>query len=260
VAFQQRVDRGSSSRAAFALVAVAVAVVGAAVLKPWGGEADPIRPPAERAATPRPAVTPAPRVAVARPPGTVELPRWGAVAGAVVPHDEWGVRAVVDNPSPPNASAVEGRGAGVLEELWRPAGDPEGPGRSVSDPLIIGSPAPVRLLGLTTPEGVRLERMEVRVVSAFGRTLPMRFVRLAWFRRQPALLVPAARGGGFAVWTPGTYQIIATAGKDVTRLTVRIEDPTTASGAAGAHGLPGDPARGAALGEGTAAPKERRRA
>lgn len=99
----------------------------------------------------------------------------------------------------------------------------------MSEPLIIGSPAPIRLLGLTIPEGVRLERMEVRVASAFGRMLPMRFVRLAWFRGQPALLVPAARGGGFALWTPGTYQIIARAGKDVTRLTVRIEDPTTAA-------------------------------
>jgi hypothetical protein len=163
----------------------------------------------------------------------VGLPRWGAVAGAVVPHDEWGVRAVVDNPVAPNASAVEGRGAGVLEELWRPAGDAAGPGRSVADPLIIGSAAPIRLLGLTTPEGVRLERIEVRVVSALGRTLPMHFVRLAWFRRQPALLVPAARGGGFALWTPGTYQIIATTRNDVTRLTVRIEDPTTAGGQTG---------------------------
>ena len=231
-AFDQRVAPGSSSpRAALALVAVTVAVVGAAVAKPWGGDTEPLRQtPETPARTPTALATPAPRIALSdRLPGTVELPPWSAVADAVVPHAEWGVRAIVDNRVPPNPGGVEGRGADPLAELWRAGSGTDGPGRSAADPVVIESPTPIRLLGLTIPDGVRPNRIDVRVVTAMGRTLPVRFVRLAWFRQEEPLLVPAGRNGGFVLWTPGTYQLVATAGNDVTRLTVRIVDPTTAS-------------------------------
>lgn len=192
---------------------LALAVVGLAVTKPWG-TTTPVRP-ADAAVVDVLDARDAPDPSRAMPPGTVDLPRWEAVADAISRHDAWGLRALVDSSAPPNAASVEGRGAGVLRESWQPV-EPEGV-PSGREALVVDAATPVRLVGVTVPEGVRIEAFRLFEARPLGRWRAAPFVRLAWFRRQPALLVPSDPGNGFTLWQPGTY-----------RVTMDVDDGTTA--------------------------------
>lgn len=227
VVFEPRRAKGSAGAGVrwFLLFAVTVVVLG--VVKPWGdtpNDAD-AAPPAEAVRdvnrpTTRPALPPLPA-------GIVDLPRWAAVAGAVGDHDEWGVAAIADNPAPPNAASVEGRGASVLVEMWQPV---DAGGGSATNPAVISSTTAVRLVRPTAPDGPRVDRYDVDRLGSAGRWEAMPFVRLQWFRRRPALLVPSDPGRGFTLWRPGTYRIeVQLADGTSNRLVFRLESPTLAT-------------------------------
>jgi hypothetical protein len=225
VVFEPQRPKRSVGAGVPVFLTLALAVVGLAVTKPWGSATS--VPPADVVVADAIDTPDPPR---ALPPGTVELPRWEAVANAISRHDAWGLRALVDSTAPPNAASVEGRGAGLLTEAWQPLESIVRGVPAVREPVVIDAATSVRLVGLTVPEGVRIEAFRLFEARPLGRWREAPFVRLAWFRRQPALLVPSDPGNGFTLWRPGTYRVAVDVADGTTgHVLFRIEAGATAS-------------------------------
>jgi hypothetical protein len=208
------------------VAAVAVLLIvglGAAVSKPWDAPVAEVAlpvasgpssslpgPSAAGTRSPTPTVAPSPPSPL---PGLPPLPATTVVARLIEYRDAWGVRAIVGR------SQFAERWAAVPEPL--PDGAPSP--REAHAGVLVVRPAerPVRLLGLTTPAGVEIGRIEVGVARADGLGgLAFRGTEtLPWRGRTLLFLPPSGE-----VWDAGTYQFRVEVGDATTAISVEVLD------------------------------------
>ncbi len=213
-------------------VAVIVAALGLAVLKPWAGEEPGAAAVASATVPPTPA-TPEPSTIDTR--GALVPPLWADVRSVVARHDDWGIRTIVlgsdpaaapdptttpdqaTSPPPPDGAPDDGRYA----ERWF-AADVDGG----EDGTAIVDEAAGRIiaLGLTFPptetpldvriwldhEGGELEWMDAHPIN----DVPGRGAHL-YLRRGVA-------GAAVRAWAPGRYRMDVLVGDGVRRIDVLI--------------------------------------
>ncbi len=227
VVFEPRPTRSAGRTVPVLLLAVA-ALIGVALLKPWAGES--LASPSERpqavvplAPSPPspPAVSgPAHAAPARRPPPWVDprLPRSGAVARVIRPHDAWGVRLIV--------SQRPVSGSPPLEELWLPASSPLPQpvptlGERESGALVFeAGDRAVRLLGITSPPGAAPAQVRVLVARPLGRTADVVVADVPVGRGDNLQVLHAPLTG--ASWPPGIYQLVIDAAGTQTGITIAI--------------------------------------
>jgi hypothetical protein len=209
--------RGPGSRRAIAVGTGLALILTVAIAKPWQSAAPPER--AVRPVSVDAKVSAAP-VRDARPSAT-PVPRHLGAIPALERHDAWGIRLI------PTTRR--------LEQIWLPAPTPMPDGvpdlehvlvRSV---LVTADQRPVRLLGLSTPRDVDVERVTVATARQHEPGGPLTLDEIPFHRWDPRslLLAPADRQD----WSPGIYQIRIDLGESETAITVAI--------VAGPHSSPG---------------------
>ena len=233
VDFEPRTTR-PAGRAVPVLVLAITGVIGLALLKPWAGQGvtSPSRapqaavPPAPNDPSPPAVSAPAVSAPARRPPPWVDprLPRAGAVARIVRPHDAWGVRLIV--------SRRPGSGSPLLEEVWLPASSPLPQpvptlGEREAGALVfeVGDQA-VRLIGVTSPPGASPAQVRVLVARPLGRTADVAVADVPVGRGDDLGVVHAPLTG--ALWPPGIYQLLIDAGGTQTGITIAIFRDTPA--------------------------------
>jgi hypothetical protein len=181
-----------------ALLAVLLVVV--ALAKPWAAfepSTSTVARESTGAMSPTIEATAAPTVPDRR------LPRPGAVGRALVQHDTWGVRLVVD--ALPGESTERG-----LVELWLPA-SPAQPGSipSLNDGIggltqFSTAVAQLRLVGLTAPPGITVDDLRLIMARPLGRAAALEVREIVPHRDgTPTILLDRANA---ATWPPGVYQ------------------------------------------------------
>lgn len=205
------------------VVGVVAVVVGlaVAVIKPWEGVA------LQRTALTATAPPTAPAASVAATAGTlpavelaaIHLPIWADLSPIVVPHDAWGVRAIVQGGRGQAAPALNA----TYAETWAEA--MAGPGGD-STVIVQRDERPIVVLGVTAPLAAGAVDARVWRVHTLDR--------LEWMNVVPILsgdvngsflyLRPGGDGAPFTAWEAGSYRIDILAGEVVERIDVQIPD------------------------------------
>ncbi len=198
-------------------VVVMVIALSVAVVKPWepgpAGKAA-VASPTSAMTSHAPTAAPAIRLASAH------LPIWADLAPIVVPHDAWGIRAIVDGARGQAAPPLTASYA----DTWSPA---TAVGREGSDAVVVRrDERPIIVLGVTVP------RAEAGVDARIWRV--HRGNQLEWLDAIPILsgdvngsflyLRPGVDGAPFAEWGAGEYRVDVLVGDGVRRLDVEIPD------------------------------------
>jgi hypothetical protein len=228
-----------------------VAVVGVALVKPWDdGPASPAAAgpsPAPPTASSSPDASPA-ASAAAGPRWTgfgTQLSgaqiRWDDAVEALVAHDGWGVRALVDTP---NVDGGIRPAFATLSERWEPAapaidgalGGSLAAEGTVSEAVVMPTGGQsVRALGVTAPSGrtpLELRAWWLPGNGAAPRWLDVRPVDPNVAGGHLLLLPPRLSDGPAAAWPAGSYRFDVLLGATVTRLTIILpHDGTLRDGA-----------------------------
>jgi hypothetical protein len=200
--------RGPGSRRAIAVGTSVALIVAVAIAKPWQTP-EPAKP-AVRPVTAE-AKASAPPVRHVRPTATRDPFRL-AVIPALERHDAWGIRLIPTTPR--------------LEQIWLPAprpmpdGVPDLDDTLVRQVFVTADLRPVRLLGLSTPRDVHVERVTVAAARQHEPGGRVTLDEIPFHRWDPhsLLLAPADRHD----WSPGIYQLRIDLGGSETAITVAI--------------------------------------
>lgn len=207
---------------ALILGAMAVLVVGLAVLKPWEGPGDPSvavvdpSPRAEAPADPSPIDTVPPRPLL----GQSRIPAWRDVVEQLEPQDAWGIRALSDPGVGEPATPVRLLDGVRLDAGWVPA-VPQGIVR-------VGGTVPVRMLGVTTPDDE--PPLDIRVWRHVRWTDEPVLVDTTRLRGDPGTgeSLLASTDSPFdedGAWSPGTYRFELLLADRITSIDVVIPGP-----------------------------------
>lgn len=195
-------------------VVVVIAVI-VAIVKPWD-EHQPetatasARPSASVAATPTATVTP-----IASPTPVT----WDAVAAAIRPHDQWGVRAILPPADPAAPGGATGTAAPGLTEYWV--------GAAGEVPSLRSSPIAadqgVAAIGLTfPPDALPLDARVLQATSGGWRWLPTPPLDPSPAAGSFLWLPPVIDGVRSATWPGGAYRIDVLTGPTIREVDVDI--------------------------------------
>jgi hypothetical protein len=207
-------------------VVVVIAVL-VAIVKPWEE-----RKPETAASSSRPNATNA--TATTAAPATTAMPvapdvpiTWDAIAAAIRPHDQWGLRAIVPTPAasaagaPGEAAGAPGKAAGALAltEYWVAAAG--------EVPSLVASPIAadqgVAAIGLTfPPDQLPLDARVLQATSDGWRWVPTPPLDPSPAAGSFLWLPPVIDGVRSATWPGGAYRIDVLTGPTIHEVDVDI--------------------------------------